>query len=181
MGRNSTVRTHPQLAEIELRLAAPMPNVPQLAREFHVSKDALYRHRLAVIIPRLRAELAMPEQAATTELLARMVSAADDQHLVRKALLDAGELAAHSAAVLAEAKILDQIFTKLGVDNTTTIELAVEQDAFARAVGRAMRADPSIAGPILDQLRDDDSLTGWAAAIEKHVFRNDIEAREVQS
>ena len=153
MGRRCQVCEHPDRAKIELGLARKV-SVPQLARKFEVSQDALYRHRDKHMPPQLKASLMAAGRPTEIDLdeLRRTESEGLLQHLVSQRgrlyshVEQAADLGDLRAAAQIEGKITDnlqlesRLLGELVTHHQTTVNQLIVQPEYIQLRDELIRA-----------------------------------------
>lgn len=159
-GKASTIATHPARAEIEAALNAGEP-YRSISAKFGVSRSSLSRFVLS------RAPLArvLADEPNLTEIIPRLLEAADDAQALRRQTRASGNAAARARAIKTEADLLATLADRLGVDDVSLSEF-IEQ---ARELIRALRAfalrDPDAARSLIVTLRDYPALASVKDAL----------------
>jgi hypothetical protein len=124
----------------------------EVARRYSISKDAAHRH-LAHIAPEQRAEVAQQAGLSATSLASRIQAIADDARATRISLQGQGQARASLRAAEVELRTLDALASRLGIDDTATVDLMAATEAVRAALAHALRRRPDIADDIAAHLR----------------------------
>lgn len=159
-GKASTIATHPARAEIERALDAGEP-YRSISAKFNVGRSSISRF---VQSRRSHARVLLDEPNLT-EVIQRLVEAADDaQALRRKTRLD-GSAAARARAIKIEADILTVLADRLGIEDVTLADFLEQTGDLIRALREFATRDPEAARSLIVTLRDHASLTDLKDAL----------------
>lgn len=139
MARPCSVCTRSDRARID-ELLADGVSVQAVAAEYEIPARTLYRHRGAHT-DNPAGEL---EVLALTRIASRVEELANDLRLTR---LRAQATGAHSTAIraaAAELRALDQLSSRLGIDDTSIVEHLAEVGQFLEVVAREAMRNPQL-------------------------------------
>ena len=153
MSRACSVCTSPNALKIDKSLFSNEP-VASVASSNGLSESAVRRHARNHVHATILREIHATNSTSSTDILERLVEALDDVSAVRSAALLSGQSGVLLRAAGATQSIATSLLGYLGQDGDLGIlrQLKVGE-AFARAVAGAIRADPTIAPEIAEQLR----------------------------
>ena len=155
MARVSTIRTHPQVERIERAIAEGVPSV-DIARRYGVSESAVARHKKS----RLNALAAVldDDNPPAADILVRVSELADSATRSRKLADISGSAAQVARAQATELAALNTLIDRLGITDTTVVELAQGALPLVGVVQRIAERHPSTRADIDSLLRADEAL-----------------------
>ncbi|MER7447075.1 hypothetical protein [Microbacterium sp. NPDC097977] len=161
MGRINTLKTHPQLNRILQMIGEGVPQAT-VAREFELAESTLSR-----FLNSRKSEMAklVDDEPGVTDILSRLVEAADHARQVRRQSQLTGSPVAESRAIKVEADVLTRIITDLGIDDTTVSGFLTEAQALVSALKVFFRSYPDSAADLLDVFKQTPELSQLASAL----------------
>lgn len=159
MARASTIRTHPQVERIERAIAEGVPAV-EVARRYGVSESAIARHKKS----RLNALAAVldDDNPPASDLLVRVSELADSATRSRKLVDVSGSAAQVARAQATELAALNTLIDRLGITDTTVVELAQGALPLVGVVQRVAERHPEARADILALMRSHEELSDLA-------------------
>lgn len=152
-GKASTIAVHPARAEIEAALNAGEP-YRSISAKFGVSRSSLSR------FVQSRGPLAkvFNDEPNLTEIIPRLLEAADDAQALRRLTRTSGNAAARARAIKVESDLLATLADRLGIEDMTLAEFIDQTSDLIRALREFALANPDAARPLILTMRDYSSL-----------------------
>lgn len=150
-GPKLALLSDPRRESIDNALASGEP-VAEVSQRFSIPRSTLYRYVARTLAPAMRDSLTFANAPGPASLLQRLMDLADDMRSTRMELLHRGELGAHGSAAVAEAKVLELLAFRLGIDSSDQLDQLTQSEALGRAVGVVVRADPTTGQKLADEL-----------------------------
>lgn len=159
-GKASTIATHPARVEIEAALNAGEP-YRSISAKFGVSRSSLSRFVLS------RAPLAkvLTDEPNLTEIIPRLIEAADDAQALRRQTRASGNAAARSRAIKVESDLLATLADRLGIEDVTLAEFVEQCADLIRSLREFALRDPDAARSLILTLREHSSLSDLKDAL----------------
>jgi transposase-like protein len=168
MSRRSSIETHPQREAIEKALATGVTGA-QIARQYGVSESAISRHRISRMD--VLAQVAALDTPDPTSVITRLMELADDARSTRKLAALSGTPVTRARAQSAELAALEKLADRLGIDDTTVIQIAGATGALVRAVQKYVRTNPDRLADVLAILREHEELHELADTLQAQTGR----------
>ncbi|MFJ2541559.1 hypothetical protein [Microbacterium sp. NPDC087589] len=105
------------------------------------------------------------DEPGVTDVLSRLVEAADHARLIRRQVKVAGSPVAQSRAIKGEAEILSKLLTELGIDDISISKFLEEAQALVSALKVFFRSYPDSAADLLDVFKQTPELSQLASAL----------------
>lgn len=156
VGKPSTIAVHPARAEIERALDAGEP-YRSISSKYGVSRSALSRFALS------RAPLVrvLNEEPNVTDVVPRLLEAADDARDLRRHTRSSGNPPARARAIKVEADILTTLADRLGIDELAIEDFYLQTNSLVRALMQQAKTDPDATRSLIRTLR-----AGYPALID---------------
>lgn len=150
-GRSCTVCAHSDLGDIDAALVANA-SVSQLAQQFSLGRDSLYRHVKWHLRPAIRRALPSVPSVRPVALVERLARIADDARDAAAAAYASGN--AHLGARLgdAERRALIDLAQRFGIDHDSVSADRAKVAQLARALDAALSESPALAALMADAL-----------------------------
>jgi len=165
MGRISTVKSHPQRAQIDQALADG-ETYAQIADAHGLSLAAVGRYALQQR-PEL-ARLAAGEPSAV-DLVSRLLAAADDAGELRRLSRISGTPAARARAIKTETDVIRVLLTELGVSDETTQLIYSQTSSLVKFLHGFGRQHPDTARSLFMAMAGDADLEEIGTALARSV------------
>jgi predicted transcriptional regulator len=159
MSRPSIISIHPDREAIEHALVSGQIPITQIASQFGISRDAIYRYKQGSLAPALRDALKASNSSSVPSLLERVLNLADDALQARLQLQASGHHVASIRAGEHELKTLAVLLDRLGVTDTETVEALRQALGLMEALRQLAHTHPDAVehlGHILVSAGDDD-------------------------
>ena len=169
MTRQSTVALHPQVTRINTMLDDGVPYAT-IAREMGLKTSSVGRWALA-----RKSELAkaLDGEPTTTDVLSRLVEAADHARDARRQAKLTGSPVHQARMIKAEADVLTKLLDELGVQDTSLSEAFEEMQGLARALSVLIRTEPDAASALLKVARQVPALESFARTLATRLGASD--------
>ncbi|KTS91726.1 hypothetical protein NS183_02915 [Microbacterium testaceum] len=150
-GRSCSVCSHADLGEVDAGLVAHTP-IAQLARQFGLSRDSLYRHVKFHLRPVIAKTMTETPATRPMALVERLADIANDARAARATAYASGNAQLGARLGDAETRALDSMAARFGIDRDSLAadySLAVK---LTRAVDRAMQTSPQLRALVVEHL-----------------------------
>ena len=162
MGRTSKIVDHPQRRVIDYALDNGETYASIVARVGNTSISAISRYAIA---RRGSLAQAVDSESSISNVVGRLVEAADDAQELRRQSRVAGTPVARARAIKVETEILSKLIAELGIGETTTAEHLAQVDELIRALAEHAQTQPESARSLLETLRKHPELTDLTKAL----------------
>lgn len=163
-GQGSTVAKHPARAEIERALDAGEP-YRSIATKYNVSRSSLSRFALS----RKPLVRVLQDEPNLTDVVARLIEAADDAQALRRQTRASGNPPARARAIKVESDILTTLLNQLGVDDLALGEFYDQAHALVKAIGTLADTNPDSARDLLEAMRANAALSDMRDALKRRI------------
>ncbi|MFA4895531.1 hypothetical protein [Microbacterium sp.] len=150
-GRSCTVCSHTHVGDIDAGLVAHLP-IAQLARQFDVSRDSLYRHLKWHLRPALQEVLTSTPETRPVALVERLAEIANDARAARATAYAAGNSQLGARLGEAERRALDSLADRFQINHDSVAADRTKVSQLARALDTALDASPELASLVADAL-----------------------------
>ncbi|MEV8239541.1 hypothetical protein AB0O90_04850 [Microbacterium testaceum] len=163
LGRPSSIATRPDVNSIILDLDAGIA-YERLSTKYGVSTSALSRFNLA--------RNAVEENVQTgrnpvTDVVSRLVEAADDAQQLRRHTALAGAPLSRARSIKTETDILLSLVDRLGITDTSLAETARDAESLVNALAVFVREHPEHARPLIETIASHPGLVALADALHR--------------
>lgn len=153
-GKASSIANHPARVEIEAALQAGEP-YRSISAKFGVSRSSLSRFALS----RKSMARVVLDEPNLTEIIPRLIEAADDAQALRRQTRTTGNAAARARAIKVESDLLATLADRLGLDDVTIGEYLEQTADLIRALRAFALRDPEATRSLIITLRDFPALS----------------------
>lgn len=150
-GRTCTVCAHDELGEIDAGLVAHLP-IAQLARQYEVSRDALYRHVKFHLRPAIQQAITSTPDTRPLALVERVARIANDARDAAATAYASGNAALGARLGDAELRALDSLADRFRITHDDVAADRTKVSQLARAVDVALEHSPALAAIMADAL-----------------------------
>lgn len=150
-GRTCTVCAHDELGEIDAGLVAHLP-IAQLARQYEVSRDALYRHVKFHLRPAIQQAITSTPATRPLALVERVARIANDARNAAATAYASGNAALGARLGDAELRALDSLADRFKITHDDVAADRAKVAQLARALDSALDAYPELVSLVADAL-----------------------------
>ncbi|MFC7943089.1 hypothetical protein ACFUPZ_07505 [Microbacterium oxydans] len=150
-GRSCTVCSHQHVGDIDAGLVAHLP-IAQLARQFEVSRDSIYRHLKWHLRPALQEVLTSTPETRPVALVERLAEIANDARAARATAYAAGNAQLGARLGEAERRALDSLADRFHINHDSVTADRTKVSQLARALDTALDESPELASLVADAL-----------------------------
>lgn len=173
-GKSCTVCSHAELGDIDHALVANA-SVTQLAQQYGVSRDALYRHVKWHLRPKIQQTLPTVPSVRPVALVERIARIADDARDAAATAYASGNAGLAARLGDAELRALDSLANRFQITHDAVAADRTQVAQFARAVDAALERSPEFAALVAEEL-EREGLHDLAAGLrpENHETKAEV-------